>query len=716
MSTIRRLSKQLASQIAAGEVVERPASVVKELLENAVDAHGTHILCEIKEAGKLLIRVRDNGTGIVKDELPLALAPHATSKIYSSDDLNSITTLGFRGEALASIASVSKLTLTSKTKDEDNAYCVKVEGPEQEPLIAPAAHPDGTTVDVCELFFNTPARRRFLKSDRTEFLRIKDTFIRIALAHPDTGFELVNEGKTVFKVSKSSLNEGIDLKRTAILLGSDFSQEGIKVLCEDPNLKMEGMLLPPPSVEQSVSELVYLFLNGRPIADKVVTHALKEAFFEVIGRTLPIRCVLYLEVKPDEVDVNVHPRKDEVRFHEPSLIHDLITDDLVLALRKAGIGPNSVSQSELDFAQNEEPLPNVGIEPLKTQSPHAASFDINNDNLPAFPTGVSSFFNNAANSHSEFNSNLQTNSNLQHNPNLQNNLTGSFATNRATSGNYHSTFSNQNAIERNINVYKSAVNASNVGVNANVNLNEAGYKTGAITGGVQNPQAPFNPASYNNGLDNVSNGVVTLDSVNTTNSPLQSSSNLLANGIYFLDLTDRNVALIKFSKKYYLISLKKLKSKKIALDYQNAVKNACVLKEKLLMPFSFTVDPSLSKSLKYCTIALGRLGFGVKIFRNRIELTEIPALLKGIDLASVSKKIFLIVCAEFRAIEEGNCPQKLSTIVGYESPKSSEILEAEAKGLLSLLDKDEPLKELDGSYIELNFKKLSEKLGAELEE
>ena len=708
MSTIRRLSKQLASQIAAGEVVERPASVVKELLENAVDAHGTHILCEIKEAGKLLIRVRDNGTGIVKDELPLALAPHATSKIYSSEDLNSIKTLGFRGEALASIASVSKLTLTSKTKDEENAFCVKVEGPEQEPLIAPAAHPDGTTVDVCELFFNTPARRRFLKSDRTEFLRIKDTFIRIALAHPDTGFELVNEGKTVFKVSKSAVTEGIDLKRTAVLLGSDFSQEGIKVLCEDPNLKMEGMLLPPPSVEQSVSEQVYLFLNGRPIADKVVTHALKEAFFEVLGRTLPIRCVLYLEVKPDEVDVNVHPRKDEVRFHEPSLIHDLITDALVLALRKAGIGPQSVSQSELDFAQNEEPLPNVGAEPLKTPSPHAASFDINNDNLPAFPTGVSSFFNNATNSHSVSNSNLQTNSNFQHNP------SGALASNRATSGNYHSTFSNQDTLERNINVYKSAVNASNVGVNANVAFNEPGYKTGAIPGGVQSPlgnaQGNFNHASYPNGNANVTN------SVNATNSPLQGSSNLLANGIQFLDLTDRNVALIKLSKKYYLISLKKLKSIKVALDYQHAVKNACVLKEKLLMPFSFTVDPTLAKSLKYCTIALGRLGFGVKIFRNRIELTEIPALLKGIDLASVSKKLFLIVCAEFRSIEEGNCPQKLSSIVGYESPKSSEILEAEAKGLLSTLDKDNPLKDLDGSYIELNFKKLSEKLGAELEE
>lgn len=692
MSTIRRLSKQLASQIAAGEVVERPASVVKELLENAVDAHGTHILCEIKEAGKLLIRVRDNGTGIVKDELPLALAPHATSKIYSSDDLNSITTLGFRGEALASIASVSKLTLTSKTKDEDNAYCVKVEGPEQEPLIAPAAHPDGTTVDVCELFFNTPARRRFLKSDRTEFLRIKDTFIRIALAHPDTGFELVNEGKTVFKVSKSSLNEGIDLKRTAILLGSDFSQEGIKVLCEDPNLKMEGMLLPPPSVEQSVSEQVYLFLNGRPIADKVVTHALKEAFFEVLGRTLPIRCVLYLEVKPDEVDVNVHPRKDEVRFHEPSLIHDLITDALVLALRKAHIGPHSVGQSELDFATDKAPI--VGyVNANKTESPHAASFDINNEALPAFPTGVSSFFNGASVNTPKGSGSISSSSGSSG---------GSVSSNRVSAGNYHSTFSNQDELQRNINVYKSAVNASNVGVNANVNLNEPGIEQRVYPNPIGSAVRGVAPTAFVNAPNsNLENGFVPKGSENTENNI---ASNLLPNGILFLDLTDRNVALIKLSKKYYLISLKKLNSIKVALEYQNSVKNASVLKQRLLMPFSFTVDPSLAKSLKYCTIALGRLGFGVKIFRNRIELTEIPALLKGIDLASVSKKIFLIVCDEFRTIEEGNCPQKLSSIVGYESPKSSEILENEAKELLSILDKDNPLKDLEGSYLELNLK------------
>lgn len=703
MSTIRRLSKQLASQIAAGEVVERPASVVKELLENAVDAHGTFILCEIKDAGKLLIRVRDNGCGIVRDELPLALAPHATSKIYSSEDLNSITTLGFRGEALASIASVSKLTLTSKTKDEENAFCVRVEGPEQEPVTAPAAHPDGTTVDVCELFFNTPARRRFLKSDRTEFLRIRDTFVRVALAHPDTGFELVNEGKTVFKVSKSQVAQGIDLKRTSVLLGSDFSQEGISVLCEDPNLKMEGMLLPPPSEEQSVSEQVYLFLNGRPIADKVVTHALKEAFFEVLGKTLPIRCVLYLEVKPDEVDVNVHPRKDEVRFHEPSLIHDLITDALVLSLRKAGIGPHSVSQSELDFAAEEPLVPAAGsFESDKTKSPHAASFDIDSKDLPSFPAGVSSFLGGNAVSAGTAATSPKP---------------GILPSGPATTGNYHSALSDHDTVERNISVYRSAVNASNIGVNARVNLAEPGYKNGSfpyVKDPFYNPSGLASVHTENTHGGNIAQGV----SQNGTELSSQNaaSSNLLANGIEFLDMTDRNVALIKLSKKYYLISLKKLKALKTALEYENAVKQACVLKEKLIMPFSFTVDPSLGKSLKYCTIALGRLGFGVKIFRNRIELTEIPSLIRGIDLARVCKKLFLIVCAQFREIEEGNCPKKLSAVVGEESPKSSEILEYEAKSLLSVLNPDDPLKDLDGSYLELNFKKLSEKLGANLEE
>ncbi|MGN0915279.1 MAG: DNA mismatch repair endonuclease MutL [Succinivibrio sp.] len=378
MPTIRILSKQLASQIAAGEVVERPASVVKELLENAVDAGGDRIFCEVRGAGKLLIRVRDNGCGIKSDELPLALAPHATSKIVSAEDLNAIHTLGFRGEALASIASVSKLTLTSKTADEDNAFAVRVEGPEQSPLVTPAAHPQGTTVDVAELFFNTPARRRFLKSDRTEMMRIKDIFTRVALAHPELGFELVADYKNVLRVGPSNVENGIDLKRTSILLGSEFGCDGIRVCSDDPHLKISGMLLKPPREEEAISEQIYLFLNGRPVADKVVTHALKEGFFEVLGRTLPIRCVLYLEIDPKEVDVNVHPRKDEVRFHETSLVHDLITDSIVSALRHAGINAASC-----DLFDNESSF--------ATESPKNVTPSINYQNLPAFPEGKSFF-------------------------------------------------------------------------------------------------------------------------------------------------------------------------------------------------------------------------------------------------------------------------------------------------------------------------------------
>ncbi|NLK85773.1 MAG: DNA mismatch repair endonuclease MutL [Aeromonadales bacterium] len=465
MANIRLLSKQLASQIAAGEVVERPSSVVKELLENAVDAKATHILCEIRQAGKILIRVRDDGAGIEKEDLPLALAPHATSKIRTADDLASIETLGFRGEALASIASVSKLTLTSKTKYQENAYQVCVEGPEQSPVVTPAAHPTGTTVDVMELFFNTPARRRFLKSDRTEFLRIKDIFVRVALAHPELAFELVSDNKCIFKVSKANVEQGLDHRRTAALIGSNFSSEGIGVICEDPNLKIEGMLLPPAPEEACVSEQIYLFLNGRPIADKVVTHALKEGFYEVLGKTLPIRCVLYLQLDPATVDVNVHPRKDEVRFHETSLIHDLITDSIVLALKKANIGP---VQNSL-FQDLESPIaPAPSKYELNTPASHASSFDINNEKLPAFPAGVSSIID--INSFAD-----------RGNPIIR--------SSSSESGNapvYRSNISKDNLedIKHNINIFKSSVSASSIGSSANLNLetqvNNFSYRSSVV--------------------------------------------------------------------------------------------------------------------------------------------------------------------------------------------------------------------------------------------
>ncbi len=361
--TIRRLSVQLANQIAAGEVVERPASVVKELLENAVDAGGKKITLEIKGAGRQLIRVRDDGAGIPKDELALALAPHATSKISTFDDLNAITTLGFRGEALASIASVSKLTLTSKVREADNAYSVYVEGPEQISKIFPAAHLDGTTVEVSELFFNTPARRRFLKSDRSEMLKIRDVFTRCALANPHLGFELISEGKSLCKVN-AAVDESSKMRRLSKLLGPEFEREGIIIHGEHPALEIEGILLSAPPAFAQVQELVYIFLNGRAVADRMLSHALKEGFFESYHRNVPVRAVVYLRCDPHEVDVNVHPRKDEVRFHNTAQVHDIFVQSII----------NSLSRC-LDNAALAE---NLGISEIKAP-----------ESLPAFPSGVS---------------------------------------------------------------------------------------------------------------------------------------------------------------------------------------------------------------------------------------------------------------------------------------------------------------------------------------
>lgn len=362
--TIKRLSVQLANQIAAGEVVERQASVVKELLENAVDAGGSKIVLELKGAGRQLIRVRDDGCGIPKEELALALAPHATSKIANLEDLEAITTLGFRGEALASIASVSKLTLTSKTQDAPNAFSVYVEGPEQVSKIIPAAHLKGTTVDVCELFFNTPARRRFLKSDRTEMMRIRDVFIRCALSHPHLGFELISEGKSLIKVSAAS-DDATQMRRLSKLLGPDFERDGIALLGENPALEIKGTLLKAPEPYEQALELIYIFLNGRAIADRMLMHALREGYFESYQRNVPVRAVIYLSCDPHEVDVNVHPRKDEVRFHNTVQVHDILVQAVINALNRYTQGEVSFPKEESENAS--ENLPKV---------------------LPAFPTGV----------------------------------------------------------------------------------------------------------------------------------------------------------------------------------------------------------------------------------------------------------------------------------------------------------------------------------------
>ena len=399
---IKRLSVQLANQIAAGEVVERPASVVKELLENAVDAGASLITLEIRSSGKTLIKVTDNGKGIVADELPLALAPHATSKIETLEDLSAIRTLGFRGEALASIASVSRLTLISRTADAEHAFQVHVEGAEQHPVVEPAIHNQGTSVIVRELFFNTPARRRFLKSDKTEFNHIKEFITKIALVNCDTEFKFISDGKTVFSVPAHG--KAKMAQRIAALLGSEFkhnllsfdntdeafvrkynhyqsymaSRSGGYVPFHNSSdyensddlerdslnsklLQIHGVLLRPPA-NRSLPDRLLTFLNGRCIADRTVNHAIREAFLNVLqgnSEVKPcVRGVIFLQCDPHIVDVNVHPRKDEVRFHNSNLIHDCIRNNIYAVLATSGLNDKNASQTsfelEDDFGNEEE--------------------------------------------------------------------------------------------------------------------------------------------------------------------------------------------------------------------------------------------------------------------------------------------------------------------------------------------------------------------------
>ena len=316
-------SPQLANQIAAGEVVERPVSVIKELVENSLDAGSSQIDIDVEQGGSKLIRIRDNGSGIAKAELALALARHATSKINTLDDLDTIMSLGFRGEALASISSVARLTLTSRTADQSEAWQVYAEGRDMKPTIKPAAHPVGTTVEVLDLFYNTPARRRFLKTDKTEFMHIEEFVRRIALARPDVTFNLQHNGKLVKQYRQSPLE-----KRVELVCGRAFVQKAIKLDWQHNDLLIKGWVS-----SSEVSELQYFYVNGRVIKDKLINHALRQAYSSRTNEQQSY--VVFLQIDPKQVDVNVHPAKHEVRFHEARLVHDFVYQAIVMALESS---------------------------------------------------------------------------------------------------------------------------------------------------------------------------------------------------------------------------------------------------------------------------------------------------------------------------------------------------------------------------------------------
>lgn len=329
---IEILPPQLANQIAAGEVVERPASVVKELVENSIDAGATRIDIDIEKGGAKLIRIRDNGGGICRDELALALSRHATSKVHCLDDLEAIISFGFRGEALASISSVSRLTLTSRTQAQSEAWAAYAEGSEMVVKVVPAAHPVGTTIDVVDLFFNTPARRRFLKSDKTEFSHIDEWLKRIALVRQDVHFTLSHNGKTV-RNYRPAATEAQFLQRLAQVSSKGFAEQALQVTCEHDDMSLQGYLQHPGAAVDT--DVHYFYVNGRLVRDRLVNHAVRQAFSEQ-GATEQAGYVLMLTLDPHQVDVNVHPAKHEVRFHQSRYVHDFILQALQSALRQAG--------------------------------------------------------------------------------------------------------------------------------------------------------------------------------------------------------------------------------------------------------------------------------------------------------------------------------------------------------------------------------------------
>ncbi|KEY91438.1 DNA mismatch repair protein mutL [Candidatus Photodesmus blepharus] len=342
---INVLPVQVINQISAGEIVERPASVVKELIENSLDSGATCIDVDVENGGLKLIRIRDNGEGISKDELALALKRHATSKIHTLDDLETLISLGFRGEALASISSVSRLTLISRPKDQRQAWSTYNEGRERREILIPAAHPIGTSVEVLNLFFNTPARRKFLRTEKTEFTHIDELLKRIALSCFHVTINMRHNGK-IIRQYRAAKNEIQTEKRIIAVCGKAFALSMIKIELKHQGLRVHGWISTPEGARQK-SDLQYCYVNGRTIRDRLINHAIKQSYKSTLRADQFVTYVLFIEIDPNKVDVNVHPAKQEVRFNQARLVHDFVYQALSDALAKRSyVGkhhiPNSV--------------------------------------------------------------------------------------------------------------------------------------------------------------------------------------------------------------------------------------------------------------------------------------------------------------------------------------------------------------------------------------
>lgn len=363
MGVIRRLSEGTINRIAAGEVVERPASAVKELVENALDAGATHIDIVIGGGGKDLIRITDNGVGMSAEDLTLAVERHATSKLASDaqgrEDLHDIATLGFRGEALPSIGAVARLAIVSRTRDGDTAHRIVVEGGDVSP-VEPAAGAPGTRIEVRDLFFATPARLKFLKGERSETLAVSDVVRRLAMAHPDVAFSLTNEMRNMLRLEPEMPGDVGRLGRLGAIMGRDFAENALAIAATREAITLTGFA-GLPTYNRGNAQMQFLFVNGRPVRDKLIVGAVRGAYADFLARDRHPAVALFVEIAARDVDVNVHPAKAEVRFRDAALVRGLIVGALKHALHEAGHrASTTVAGAALDALR---PIPTFGDAP-----------------------------------------------------------------------------------------------------------------------------------------------------------------------------------------------------------------------------------------------------------------------------------------------------------------------------------------------------------------
>lgn len=579
--SIQILPARLANQIAAGEVVERPASVVKELVENSLDAGATRIEIEIEQGGAKCIRIKDNGNGVSKDQLTLALSRHATSKISHLDDLEAIVSLGFRGEALASVSSVARLTFTSKPADQDQAWQAIAEGRDMQVNVQPAAHPQGTTVEVLDLFFNTPARRRFLKTEKTEFQHIDELIKRIALSRFDIAISLKHNNKMV-RQYRAAPQQSQQEKRIAAVCSEQFIQHAVFFEHADQALKISGWVSDRLS-PRALADVQYCYINGRMIRDKLVNHAIKQVYAHFLPPGMFPGYIIYIECDAKEVDVNVHPAKHEVRFHQARWVHDFISSTL----------NSTLNDSSLLSHQNDLTTSAAGHD---YQAPTSIS-----DTQPTGATSNAASVSNSGNSHNNYHN--------QNNPHYLDTGTN----NRVGQGNQGASTGAAN------HHYSPAVQRPGLNhqqVEAYCDFVAEAYQQNIVS-----------PATHNSSLNKdadvkVANVVSSIGADYLLLQPLQPELMALSNnGLLLMSLKQANEIVV---------------SEHLVTAWQNGE----VISQPLLLPVRFKLDETMQQVAQQVENLLNRLGFSYKFQSQFLIVSQVPAPFRHSPIAVILPALF----------------------------------------------------------------------------